>query len=1184
MSDSGKEHKLAAARSKLQQFRNRRSRVKDAIKAASASGGCSGAESQASTELSSRASSYDPLNDADHLEVTSLVAPPQQQDTVSAPVASLGASDAMDFCAEVLDNLGDRSGANSASHPAYRSAASLFASTQSSSADDFLADSVRFANGDASFPQSTSIVSSSGGVTVQQSSQNFTTISNTSTSLSNSNGVGRPLINIVSNYFSSSNNGQSSFPNLSSSETTAEKPVTFSNTTGDRTMTSNPTSGSQDFSIRSCERDSSLESIRSAATAIHQPQLAAAAGGTALQGSDVVMQASPSTLGDKNSAASLREISKQLQGLVNEADSTGPIDHREEVGRQSEESREQIRMLEARNMSLADQLQQHKLLITQQQGQLQELSSMLQESHAQVADAATSAAESSSNKSFAEEELAQVRQQLHVHVQTISILVAEKTQLESQLHEAREQLSGRGDQGREAETKLAAARRRIEEVEAALTAKEAQVTALATEKEGLQSQLQLAKEEKDRFKLRCSDHELRAAELAERMSSSSKDQHSLQAQITETKTQLHMANIRVEQLRNSSGDSANILDELNQEKRAHQAAQDQLCEVRQELAQAQAEKNQVAAQYQLYTNQLSQQTQQIREQLVASEQERQQLQRALEEQQQRVEELQKQLLQHQQSAEKDSLASSAQQLSELQEQLQRMDDQAQKLNAELQETRDNNKRLEDNNLSLHQLSEQLQQQVERLELALDKRQTESVDSSGLLAKLQSDKVAAARALAQNRMLKEQLAELQDGFVLMSNKKLELTEKLERELHLKKGLNKQLNEAVAEAKSLRDASGVRETEVQQLRESCSALASQLAAIKQRDQLQLLENQRQQQQQLDPKTTVQLGEKSESVSTPKEKVKVCEDALLNGVGESNKDPSSPNEEVNSNQEALACEESSSMDVGGLEVGDKTLTIRGGDSDQSSNDTSSSVMTESISSSDGRSSNDSMDSPAGRCALLEYRLAQLSSTHSALVGRFQRAMKQVAELTEENQRLEVTMEQLELENDTIGDYITIYQFKRGVMSQQMREKDLELDRLRGDRQTLIEKLAELQKLMQLLVEERGTECGGLASAVNTLLTAVTREVEIDEMDASKSDGSTEGSKGDPSVGELQSQQLELTNGQVSISGSVSRTGEKKDAPKSETVTRIMSLIKEMEEAPTVDPRSLHPCGMCSGNLITV
>ena len=58
-----------------------------------------------------------------------------------------------------------------------------------------------------------------------------------------------------------------------------------------------------------------------------------------------------------------------------------------------------------------------------------------------------------------------------------------------------------------------------------------------------------------------------------------------------------------------------------------------------------------------------------------------------------------------------------------------------------------------------------------------------------------------------------------------------------------------------------------------------------------------------------------------------------------------------------------------------------------------------------------------PAGRAALLEYRLAQLSATHSQLSLRFQRAMLQVAELSDDKQRLEVTIEQLQLENDTIG-----------------------------------------------------------------------------------------------------------------------------------------------------------------------
>ena len=51
-----------------------------------------------------------------------------------------------------------------------------------------------------------------------------------------------------------------------------------------------------------------------------------------------------------------------------------------------------------------------------------------------------------------------------------------------------------------------------------------------------------------RLKARCVDQELRSCELAERVTSSGKDQHTLQQQLTDTKTQLHMANIRIEQV------------------------------------------------------------------------------------------------------------------------------------------------------------------------------------------------------------------------------------------------------------------------------------------------------------------------------------------------------------------------------------------------------------------------------------------------------------------------------------------------------------------------------------------------------------------------------------------------------------------------------------------------------------
>ena len=70
------------------------------------------------------------------------------------------------------------------------------------------------------------------------------------------------------------------------------------------------------------------------------------------------------------------------------------------------------------------------------------------------------------------------------------------------------------------------------------------------------------------------------------------------------------------------------------------------------------------------------------------------------------------------------------------------------------------------NSQLSKLVDQLSQNVEDLEMKLERTKTEEVDTSRLLAAMQSDKVAAARALTQNKQLKEQLEELQSGFIIM----------------------------------------------------------------------------------------------------------------------------------------------------------------------------------------------------------------------------------------------------------------------------------------------------------------------------------------------------------------------------------------------------------------------------------
>lgn len=82
----------------------------------------------------------------------------------------------------------------------------------------------------------------------------------------------------------------------------------------------------------------------------------------------------------------------------------------------------------------------------------------------------------------------------------------------------------------------------------------------------------------------------------------------------------------------------------------------------------------------------------------------------------------------------------------------------------------------------------------------------------------------------------------------------------------------------------------------------------------------------------------------------------------------------------------------------------------------------------------------------------------------------MEAVEQLTEEKERLEHLVIQLQFETETIGEYITLYQNQRRQLKQKDLERDRELHQLAIDRETLKRKLFELNELIeQLLCEKR-------------------------------------------------------------------------------------------------------------------
>lgn len=88
--------------------------------------------------------------------------------------------------------------------------------------------------------------------------------------------------------------------------------------------------------------------------------------------------------------------------------------------------------------------------------------------------------------------------------------------------------------------------------------------------------------------------------------------------------------------------------------------------------------------------------------------------------------------------------------------------------------------------------------------------------------------------------------------------------------------------------------------------------------------------------------------------------------------------------------------------------------------------------------------------------------------LQERFTRTMTEVANLTEEKQRLEHLVMQLQGETETIGEYITLYQQQRRLLKQREVEKDVQVQQIISDKEIMKDKLSQLNRLVEQLLQQ--------------------------------------------------------------------------------------------------------------------
>nr|KAG5712114.1 hypothetical protein BaRGS_020840 [Batillaria attramentaria] len=306
------------------------------------------------------------------------------------------------------------------------------------------------------------------------------------------------------------------------------------------------------------------------------------------------------------------------------------------------------------------------------------------------------------------------------------------------------------------------------------------------------------------------------------------------------------------------------------------------------------------------------------------------------------------------------------------------------------------------------------------------------DRTQLLESVQSDRTALSRALTQNRELKSQLAELQNGFVKL------------QEDEVNPIFEKRLSKKEAEVQKLQEKSQVAERQQYQqdqiqdrLRhyeaqaQLVDTLQNELTAAQ--DMMEALTTQNSELRTMLIKAT-EVKPRSENSSDSGEKSQT--DDLIDSLTATIKQLEMERGQL---YEHLK-EQRHLSDNLSVKVADLQEEVIRKSSDYTDND---------------------------KITRSEYE--QLKTAMEMIQEKYMRVMRDKAELSDKADQLEHLVVQLQGETDTIGEYISLYHHQRALLQQREQHKNEYIAQLASDREHLQDKLGELQALVMQLLGER-------------------------------------------------------------------------------------------------------------------
>ncbi|KAJ7987297.1 hypothetical protein DPEC_G00337270 [Dallia pectoralis] len=825
-----------------------------------------------------------------------------------------------------------------------------------------------------------------------------------------------------------------------------------------------------------------------------------------------------------SSTESLRQLSQQLNGLLSGSSTSY-------VNGDSAPSPDNEKELENRNQELATALDSSNLTNSQLSTKLEQLTKQSQE----LSDQLQREREEFEQKCVREQ--GAMREQLQVHIQTIGILVSEKSELQTALSYTQQAARQKTGDAEDLSNRLQATKQRISELERTLSSvstQQKQFEKINKELEKERDNLRL-----EVFRLNSVSEETRqqSSELSEQLKLTMSENNLMKVDLVELRKRLEMADDMLQQFSSHSGPpSANQqIQLLLEEKLQIEAHASQLLE---SVVQLQTERDRYAEQIQEDGRVWKDKTEQLLAQvtLVAEERDRSisqilELETHITELNQAAALLSQERevqVEHQPSGPSENERA-------LQEALSTLQQETDSLNQQFQaQLRDN-----------EQLSRMCSEQESRLldlERNAERGAEDAEDRRRMLEDVQSDKATISRALAQNRTLKDQLAELQNGFVKLTNENMELTTALQSEHHVKKELGRRMGQLQEDLHNVKEQLELKSQEyqvlldqrdqivahLQQYSAGYTALATEREQIHRQylqqsqlmDRLQHEENQGRVQLEISHKQLEQYQERLQQLSQDNEQLKSEVTELLNssalatpprwrdqgdGVEGQSRPRSPPKSSITIPEDFESREEMEEFvrnAVAQVEAERDEVTSRLEEERRSHAENTGQHHRHDHNREDhghnredhghnhedhdhNREDHGHRQHPGFGSEGVPVEVHEtLRSAMDKLQRRFTSLMQEKVDLKDRVEELEHRCIQLSGETDTIGEYIALYQNQRAIMKQKHMEKEHYISLLAHDKEEMKTKLAELQDLVMRLVGERNdwySRDSGLVTSTN-------------------------------------------------------------------------------------------------------